>query len=133
MSQENVALIRSIYEAFAAGDVPGVLGAMRADMEWNEAEGFAYADGNPYVGPQAILEGVFARLAGEWDGFAAVAEEMLDAGDTVVVLGRYRGTYKATGRALDAQMAHIWRVADGKAVRFQQLTDTLQSARVMEA
>ena len=133
MSQENVALIRSIYEAFAAGDVPGVLGAMRADMEWNEAEGFAYADGNPYVGPQAILEGVFARLAGEWDGFAAVAEEMLDAGDTVVVLGRYRGTYKATGRALDAQMAHIWRVADGKAVRFQQLTDTLQAARVMEA
>ena len=133
MSQENVALIRSIYEAFAAGDVPGVLGAMRADMEWNEAEGFAYADGNPYVGPQAILEGVFARLVGEWDGFAAVPEEMLDAGDTVVVLGRYRGTYKATGRALDAQMAHIWRVADGKAARFQQLTDTLQSARVMEA
>ena len=130
MSQENVALIRSIYEAFAAGDVPGVLGAMRADMEWNEAEGFAYADGNPYVGPQAILEGVFARLAGEWDGFAAVAEEMLDAGDTVVVLGRYRGTYKATGRALDAQLVHVWRVADGKAVAFQQYTDTLQSAEV---
>ncbi len=51
----------------------------------------------------------------------------------VVVLGRYRGTNKATGRPLDAQLAHVWRVRDGKAVRFQQYTDTLQAARVTGA
>lgn len=103
---------------------------MASDMEWNEAENFPYADGSPYVGPDAIVSGVFMRLGGEWDGFAAVPEEFLDAGDTVVVLGRYKGAYKATGKTLDAQMVHVWRVRDGKATHFQQYTDTLQAARV---
>ena len=133
MSEQNVAVVRGIYEAFGRGDIPAVLGAMSPEMVWNEAENFPYADGNPYVGGEAILGGVFARLGGEWDGFAAVPEEYLDAGDTVIVLGRYRGSFKATGRAIDAQMAHVWRIADGKAVRFDQLTDTLQAARVTGA
>ncbi len=130
MSQENVDLIRAIYAAFAAGDVPGVLSRMSPDIVWNEAENFPYADGNPYVGPQAVLQGVFARIGAEWDGFEAAPDELLDAGDAVVALGRYRGTFKATGKRLDAQLAHVWRVADGKAAAFQQYTDTLQAARV---
>ena len=133
MSQANVDLIRSIYDAFAAGDVPAVLGAMSPDIVWNEAENFPYADGNPYRGPEAVLNGVFARCIGEWDGFAVVPEEFLDAGDTVVVLGRYRGTYKATGKAMNPQLAHVWRIADGKAAQFQQYADTLQVARVTGA
>ena len=133
MSQENVELIRGIYSAFAAGDVEGVVARMDPGIVWNEAENFPYADGNPYVGPGAIAAGVFARCGGEWDGFAAVPEEFLDAGDTVVVLGRYRGTYKATGRAQNAQMVHVWRVRDGKAAAFQQYVDTLQVARVTGA
>ena len=133
MSQDNVDLIRGIYEAFAAGDIPGVVARMSPDIVWNEAENFPYADNNPYRGPDAILGGVFARIAAEWDGFAAVPEELLDAGDTVVAIGRYRGTCKATGRAVEAQMVHVWRVADGKAAQFQQHTDTLQFARVTGA
>ena len=129
MSQENVALVRGIYDAFAAGDVPAVLGAMSPDIVWNEAENFPLADRNPYVGPNAILEGVFARLAADWDGFAVGVDELLDAGDAVVALGRYRGTNRATGRAIDAQLVHIWRIEDGKAKGFQQLTDTLQVGR----
>lgn len=133
MSQENVALIQGLYAAFKAGDVPDVLARMSPDIVWNEAENFPYADGNPYRGPEAILTGVFARLGTEWDGFAAVPAEFLDAGDHVVVLGRYHGSCKATGRALDAQFAHVFRIADGKAVAFQQYTDTLQAARVTGA
>lgn len=133
MSQENLDLIRAIYAAFAAGDIPGVVSRMAPDMEWNEAENFPYADGNPYRGPDAILSGVFARLGSEWEGFAAVPEEFLDAGETIVVLGRYGGACKATGQSLDAQFAHVWRVKDGKAAQFQQYTDTLQAAQVTGA
>ena len=129
---DTVALVQGIYAAFKAGDVPGVVERMSPDIVWNEAENFPYADRNPYLGPEAILTGVFARLGTDWDGFAAVPDEFLDAGDAVVVLGRYRGTYKATGRALDAQLVHVWRVEDGKAVAFQQYTDTLQAAQVTE-
>ena len=133
MSQQNVELVRAIYAAFGAGDVEGVVSRMAPEIEWNEAENFPYADGNPYRGPEAILGGVFARLGGEWDGFAAVANEYLDSGETVVVVGRYTGTFKATGRAVDAQMAHLWRIEDGKAAGFQQFTDTLQFARATGA
>ena len=132
MSQENVELVRAVYAAFAAGDVPAVLGAMSPEIVWHEAENFLYADRNPYLGPEAVLTGVFGRIATDWDGFAAVPKEMLDAGDTVIVLGRYNGTYRATGRTLDAQLAHVWRVADGRIVGFQQYTDTLQANRVVE-
>ncbi len=68
MSHENAALIQGLYAAFAVGDVAAVMGAMSPDIIWNEAENHPYADGNPYVGPQAVAEGVFARLGGEWDG-----------------------------------------------------------------
>lgn len=131
MSQENVALVRGLYEAFGRGDVPTVLGAMDPAIQWNEAEGFPYADRNPYVGPQAVLEGVFMRLATEWDGFSVAVEEILDAGDTAVARGRYRGTYRKTGRSIHAQFAHVWRVRDRKVVGFQQHVDTAQVARAV--
>jgi ketosteroid isomerase-like protein len=132
MSQENVALVQGIYHAFGAGDVPGVVSRMSPEIVWNEAENFPYADRNPYLGPEAVLTGVFGRIGTDWEGFSPAPEEFLDSGDAVVVLGRYRGTYKATGRALDAQFVHVWRVEDGKAVAFQQYTDTLQAMRVTE-
>ena len=131
MSSLNVALIKGIYDCFAAGDVPGVLGRMSPSIVWNEAENFPYADGNPYVGPDAILNGVFARCIGEWDGFTVAIDEILDAGDTIVAVGRYLGTYKATGKSMRTQLVHVWRIADGKAVRFQQYADTLQVARAI--
>ena len=133
MSQENVALVRGIYDSFATGDVPAVLGAMRPDMVWNEAENFPLADRNPYVGPDAIVQGVFVRLAEQWDGFAVEVAELLDAGDTVVALGHYVGTCRATGTPIRAQLVHVWRLEGGKATRFQQYTDTLQVARAAGA
>jgi uncharacterized protein len=123
-------LMRGLYEAFAKGDVPTVLGAMAPDIEWWEAEGFIYADTNPYQGPQGVLNGVFLRLATEWDGFAVHPEAFHDAGGTVIVTGRYSGTYKGTGNKLDAQFAHVWTIRDGKVASFQQYTDTLQAWRV---
>lgn len=126
----NVELIRGLYDAFARGDVAAVLRPMSPEIVWNEAENFLYADGNPYVGPDAIVNGVFARCIGEWEGFAAAPEEFLDAGGAVVVLGRYLGTYKATNRPQRTQFVHVWRIAEGKIVGFQQYADTLQAARI---
>jgi len=46
--------------------------------------------------------------------------------------GNYHGTLKASGAALDAQYCHVYRFRDGKAVTFQQYTDTAQWARLMK-
>ena len=129
MSTENVEIVKGIYQAFATGDVGAVVGAMSPDVEWNEAENFPYSDGNPYNGPDAVLGGVFARIGEEWDGFAVEPREFVDGGDTVVMTGRYTGTHKATGRAMNPQVAHFWTLHGGKVVQFQQLVDTLAVAR----
>jgi hypothetical protein len=119
-------VVKGLYEAFAKGDVPTVLGEFDAKIQWNEADGFLYADGNPYVGPQAVAEGVFQRLVADIDQFAVLPGSFIDAGDTIVVEGRYKGTMKATGTPVDAQFAHVWHLRDGKVLRFQQYTDTAQ-------
>ena len=126
----NVDLIRGAYDAFAKGDVPTVLGLLSPDINWTEAEGFPY--GGTYVGPRAVLENVFMRLGTEWEGFAAVPHEFIDGGDSVVALGKYSGTYKATGKSFQADFAHVWKIKDGKAVKFVQYVDTALVQRALE-
>jgi len=127
---ENVEVVRSVYEAFARGDVPAVLGAMDEQIEWHEAEHITYWPGGPFVGPQAVLEGVIARIPEDYDGFRIDVRRFVGCGDTVLVEARYRGTVRATGKALDAQVAHVWDLRDGRLVRFQQYSDTWQFAEV---
>ena len=131
MSRESLEVIRGLYESFGRGDVPAVLSQMDETIEWREAENFIYADRNPYVGPQAVLEGVFMRLGAEWEGFTVTPEEWLDAGHHVVVLGTYTGRHKETGTDVRAQFAHVWGVRGGRVVRFQQYTDTKQFAEAV--
>ena len=126
MFEENVNVVKGIYEAFGRGDIPAVLAALDPRVEWWEAENFIYADGNPYVGPEAVLEGVFARIGGEWDGFAVSPQEVLDAGETVIGRGYYSGAYKRNGASVRAQFAHLFTFRGGKVVKFQQYTDTAQ-------
>ncbi|MBC7563184.1 MAG: nuclear transport factor 2 family protein [Gemmatimonadaceae bacterium] len=127
---DDAAIIRGLYAAFAAGNVPDVLGAMTADVHWTEAEGGPY--GGVYVGPAAVLDGVFMKLGTEWDGFAAVPEQIVGTTETIVALGNYSATYKATGKSFTAPFAHAWTLADGKVVKFQQYTDTVVHRRPMQ-
>jgi ketosteroid isomerase-like protein len=120
--------VRSLYDAFAAGDVPGFLARLDARVVWNEAEGFPYADGNPYVGPEAIVAGVFARLGRDWSDFQVHVDEIVGGPDVVTMFGRYRGKALKSGRALDVQCAHTWWLRGGKVVRFQQMVDTARVA-----
>lgn len=133
MSKENVNLVKGMYDAFARGDVGSVLAAFDPSINWNEAENFPYADRNPYVGPTAVAEGLFARLVGEWEYWRLTINEFLDAGDAVVAMGRYHAVNKATGKKIDAQFAHVWWVKEGKAVRFQQFADTYQVRAAVES
>jgi ketosteroid isomerase-like protein len=131
MNSDHVHIVRQVYDAFARGDVPAFVEALDPAINWQEAEGFIYADGNPYIGPNAILQGIFGRIAGDWDGFAVHPQQILATPEGAVALGRYSGTYKATGRRIDAQFAHVWRIANGKLAGFQQYTDTAQFSQAV--
>ena len=131
MSQENVQIMKDAYAAFAEGNVPAVVAVMDPEIEWNEAENFPYSEGNPYVGPDAVVNGVFARLVGEWEYWKLDVRELLDAGDTVVAMGYYDAKNKATGTEIHAQFAHVWRLSGGKVKHFQQYADTAQVQQAM--
>ncbi len=91
----NKQIVDNAYASLAAGDVPAALGAMADDIQWTEADGFPLA--GTYVGPQAVLEGVFMRLGEIGDDFTVVPEQLIADGDTVVALGSYRWKHKSYG------------------------------------
>ncbi len=116
-------VVRRSYEAFARGDLDAVVAEMADDIEWQQAQGLPH--GGTYRGLDEVRKNVFAPLDRDWwSEFAADPAEFLDAGDEVVVLGRYRGTALGTGRALDVPFVHIWSFRGGKAWRFRQFLDT---------
>lgn len=99
------AVVETVYVAVADGDMARFAALMAPDIVWNEAEGNPYADKNPYIGPDAVMSGLFARLASEWDDFSATPHEFVVEGERVVVFGRYKEVYKATGTALDIPLS----------------------------
>ena len=133
MSAENVEFVKSLYEAFGRGDIAYLLERMSPAFRWLPAENSPMDRGRPFIGSQDVLDNVFTRIGGEWENFKVKPERFLDAGDTVVVEGRYAGASRATGKNFDAQMLHIWVVRDGQLHEFRQYTDTAQARDVMSA
>ena len=115
-------IVQALYAAFGRGDIPAVLSGLTPDVHWTEAEGGPY--GGVYIGPEAVLENVFMKLGAEWDDFTAEPSEFVFEGETVIALGEYSATYKATGKSFKAPYAHVWKMRDGKAASFHQYTDT---------
>ena len=119
----NVALVRRSYDAFARDDMDGVMGDMHPEIVWHQAQGLPH--GGVYHGLDEVRRNIFDPLDRDWwSEFTAEPDDFLDAGDEIVVLGRYRGVAKGTGKRLDVPFVHIWSVRDGKAVTFRQFLDT---------
>jgi ketosteroid isomerase-like protein len=131
----NVQLVKDAYDCFRRGDLPTLLGMMTPDIQWSEAEGNPYQpSGQAWKGPDAIVQNLFVKIAADFDGtFLVHPRDFHDAGDTVVVEGRYTGTFKPTGKKLDAQVCHVFKVRDGKLASFQQFVNTAHLQDVMGA
>ena len=123
--------VKAAYAALGRNDPSVLFGAMDSAITWNEAEGTPFADRNPYVGPQAVGDGVFGRLLAAVDNFTAVPGTFIDGGDHIVVLGRYAGTMKSGGASFDSPFCHVFRFQNDKIVMFQQYTDTAKWSRLL--
>lgn len=123
---QNIQIIKSLYNSFSTGDMPTVLGLMHSKIEWNEAESNSLADGNPYIGPDAILEGVIGRIGTNHEYFLFEGVEVHGMSDNKVLATlRYNAKVKATEKTYNAQAAHLWTLnEEGEIISFQQFVDT---------
>lgn len=125
----NINVVDGLYKAFAAGDISAVLGGLDSKIEWNEAESNNLADGNPYIGPEAVLNGVFVRIVGGHEYFKLTDIQLHEmSNNQVLATLRYDAKYKESGKAYNAQAAHLWTLKDGRIVAFQQYVDTKKLA-----
>lgn len=121
---QNMELIANLYKSFQAGDIPSVLTAMDPNIEWNEAEGNKYAEGNPHVGPDAVLKGIFERIGAEHDYFKVTNVELHEmSNNQVLATLRYDAKWKE-GEKYNVQAVHLWTLSNGKITGFQQYVDT---------
>jgi hypothetical protein len=119
-----IEMVKSGYEAFAAGNIPAVLELFSPDIVWHECPGFPWIEGDGvFVGADAIVQNVFAPIPVQYDGFSIEITDLIDGRDKVVMEGYYTGTYKATGKSFRANAAHVWTIRDGKLARFFQCVD----------
>ena len=111
MSQENVELVRRIYDAW--------------DRE-QSARDFI-AEDVEYVNPSYAVEpgirhgrACFRVVRETYEDFMIQIEEIVDAGgDDVLVLARYTASGRGSGVPLEGEHGYVWTVRDGQAVRFQ--------------
>lgn len=123
----NSQVIEGVYDALAKGNLPAVLEVFDPEIEWREAEGNPYEmSGKAWIGGEAVTTNLFAKLAEDWNGFTVTPTSIHDAGDRVVVEGRYTGTHKSTGKSIDMQFCHVWGLSVGRVKSFQQYCDTAQ-------
>lgn len=129
--QNNVEIVREGYEAFNEQNLEKVLGKFDDNIEWVEPEGWPY--GGTYHGPNAVVENVFEPALSDNEDFVVRPDRFIDGGETVVVVGAFRGTVAETGNSFDLPFAHVHDMEDGRITRTQVYTDTAQYQQAARA
>lgn len=123
----KVDLVKNFYSLFQAGDRQGYLSLCDDAIEWSAMAGMPA--GGRYAGKDAVFGEYFPNMLANFATFHAHAEEFLDAGKSVLVLGKYSGLSKA-GKEFEAPFAHVYAVKNGKIASFRQYADT---AKIQQA
>ena len=127
----NIQDIERLYTHLNERDYEGVMSHLADDIVWIVADNSPLADRSPYRGLAEMRSGVFDRLTAGFDKLVFDADEIFECGggDKVVALGYYYLRFSGQVEERKAQVAHIWTMREGRAVKFQQYLDTLQVAR----
>jgi ketosteroid isomerase-like protein len=115
MSQENVEVVRGIYEAFNKGDLARAVEPADPEFEF-------VPDDREVIGTLRGRENVQRYLEDQVDVFdesQVEAEELFDKDDQVIAFVRVQNRGRASGVELDVRIAHVWTFRDGKPVRCQ--------------
>jgi len=132
MSQENVEMVRGIFERRSQGDFragtdlfdPHVVLVLRPE----------FPDSGAYLGPEAVAAYTRGFLE-PWTHITIEADELLDAGDTVVVAVRQRGVGGASGVQTELRYFQLFTFRGGKLIRLESIRkrgEALEAAGLRE-
>jgi ketosteroid isomerase-like protein len=127
MSEQNVEVVRRMYEARDSGDAAGALAQFHPEVVVD-----ATARGDARIGRgHEELTAIIAEWIGEFDEWREEVEEMRDVGDSVCVVATQRGRGKKSGVEVEARYALLFEVRDDKITRmtmFRGLSEALEAA-----
>jgi ketosteroid isomerase-like protein len=123
MSQENVEIVRRMYEAFHAGDAEGALAHFDPEVMFDVS---VRVDGGIGHGREG-LSAMVAQWVGAWEQWRETIEEMRDLGDRVRVVSTQRGRGKGSGVEVEQRYVVLYEIADDKITRM-----TLEAAALTE-
>jgi ketosteroid isomerase-like protein len=120
MSKEDVEALERGYAALNRGDLSVVLELLDPDIEWHEPT--PSPDAGSHHGRDSF-ERFFRGWLESFDSFRVEPERIVERGDELIVIVRQAGTGRASGVRVDTRLAHVWKVANGKAVRWEAVAE----------
>jgi ketosteroid isomerase-like protein len=123
----DIARVRRIFDAFDRGDYDDLVADVAHDVRFDAPDVLPWGGTrHGHDGLRTMLETLREHVDGGWGD----PDDILDAGDRLVVLGRLRGTARATGAGFETPFAQIWALADGVPVGIEVYLD---SAAILDA
>jgi ketosteroid isomerase-like protein len=130
--QSNIHLIHAAYQAFHSRDVGALLAVLSEDVEWIHPEGMhEYGLGGTKVGHAGVKE-FLAHVPTVLGGMRLHPLEFVHSGDRVVVFG-VRDVTSRSGHTESLDFVHSWTLRDGRAVRMEDIFDTVVFHRLIES
>lgn len=118
----NLEIVQNLYNLFKNKDLDKIRELFHENIKWNQMKGFP--NGGEYVGADEIFLHVFKGFSDNWSDWSADVTEFLDAGDDIIAVGTYSGTFNNSGKSLEADFCHRYTLKDGVITHFKQFTDT---------
>jgi len=120
---ENVQQVKSFYDALSGGDLSTAFGILNPDLEWKEPNVPALWFRGIHYGIYTVRKEIFEPIFGKLANFEIQMKKLFEVGEHVIAIGHCKGISVATGKELDAAVAHIWTLKDGKATRIEACHD----------
>jgi ketosteroid isomerase-like protein len=119
MTDDNLATVRRVYDAFAARDMKLIQEYFSDDVEVYQSPEVPW--GGSYQGHHGLFSFLLKLI--EHVESHVVTERLYAAGDHVLLTGRTQGKVLANGARFDVPIVHVWELRDGKVVRYESYID----------
>jgi ketosteroid isomerase-like protein len=126
MSAQTVETVRRLVEAFNDRDLDAMVAEIEPDAELRPLR--AELEAKVYRGHDGLRE-MLADFDEDWEFVQLDAEELRDADDEVVVLGRLRARGRTSGVDLDVPIGFVWKLREGKGAYFKTYSKPADALR----